>query len=61
MEGIIALLIIIGSYLLPTLIASARGHRSTAAIGVVNILFGWTFIGWIWALIWSLTGNVRSD
>lgn len=53
----IGLLIVIGlAYLIPAVIAFLRGHQSKWAIAVLNILFGWTFIGWAIALIWSLTG-----
>ena len=47
---IIALLAL---YLLPGFIAEHRGHRSSTAILVLNVLLGWTVIGWIAALIWS--------
>jgi hypothetical protein len=49
-----------GVYVLPALVAYARGHRNAFPILVLNLLLGWTFIGWGFALIWSLTGNVRS-
>jgi threonine/homoserine/homoserine lactone efflux protein len=42
-------------YLLPWLEAWRRGHSKTSAIGVLNILFGWTFIGWGIALVWAFT------
>jgi hypothetical protein len=40
-------------YLLPSLIAYLRGHRSVAAIFALNLLVGWTGVGWIGVLIWS--------
>lgn len=43
-------------YLAPAIIAGLRGHPSTAAIGVLTLLLGWTGIGWIVALVWSFTG-----
>ncbi|HYM71471.1 MAG TPA: superinfection immunity protein [Stellaceae bacterium] len=43
-------------YLLPTIIAAVRGHQSRMAIFAVNLLFGWTVFGWLFAFIWSLTG-----
>lgn len=49
--GVIGLLF----YLLPTFIAGMRGHQNTAAIVVLNLLLGWTFIGWVVALVWSFT------
>jgi hypothetical protein len=41
-------------YFIPTLIAMARRKRNTAAIFALNLFLGWSFIGWVAALIWSL-------
>lgn len=60
MEGILIFGMGLAVYFLPLAIAYNRDHRSYNAIGVVNFLFGWTVIGWLWALIWSLTGNIES-
>lgn len=46
-------------YFLPSLISDWRGHDSKLAIFIVNLLFGWTFIGWFAALIFSFTGRSR--
>lgn len=50
--GIFLLLIL---YFLPTLIAFSRYKRNVVAILVLNILAGWTFIGWIIAIVWAFT------
>ena len=42
-------------YFIPTVIALARHKRSALAIFAVNLFFGWSFIGWVAALVWSLT------
>ena len=42
-------------YFIPTLVALMRGHPNAAPIVVVNVLFGWSLIGWGIALAWSLT------
>jgi len=55
-EGIKAVTLVLGAivvYILPTIIASQRRHRSTAGIAIVNLLFGWTVLGWIAAFIWA--------
>lgn len=44
-------------YLFPAFIACNRDHRNAASITVVNLFFGWTFIGWVVALAWSLSDN----
>jgi hypothetical protein len=40
---------------LPTLIARSRNHPHVSAIFLVNLFFGWTFIGWVVSLIWAST------
>ncbi len=42
-------------YFLPTFVATWRLHHQTKAILALNLLLGWTFIGWAGALIWALT------
>lgn len=44
-------------YFLPGLIGLVRGHHNGNAITALNLLAGWTVIGWIIALVWSLTDN----
>lgn len=43
------------TYFFPTLVSRYRGHRKGTPILVVNLLTGWTLIGWVAALVWSLT------
>jgi hypothetical protein len=44
-----------GLYFLPSMIGWNK--RSSGAIIALNILLGWTFIGWVVALVWSLTAD----
>ena len=57
-EYVILALVIIG-YFFPVIIAAKRGHKNATPIFLVNLLFGWTGLGWLWCLIWSTTGNVK--
>jgi hypothetical protein len=41
-------------YFLPTIIAVARKVRNEASIGVINLLLGWTLVGWVIALAMAL-------
>lgn len=47
--------IITALYMLPWAIAATRGKANSGMIGVINALLGWTLIGYIWALVLSLT------
>ena len=42
-------------YFLPALIG--RHKADAAGIFIVNLLFGWTIIGWFIALIWACTAE----
>jgi len=44
-------------YFLPAFIASIRKHHNGNAITVLNLLLGWTVLGWVAALVWSLTAT----
>lgn len=54
--GLVFMILIGLLHFLPAVIGFARGHQSKWAIFALNLLLGWTMIGWIVALIWSLTG-----
>lgn len=41
-------------YMIPTCVAASRRHRNTMAIAVLNIFFGWTLLGFVGCLVWSL-------
>jgi len=44
-------------YLLPTSVAGIRNHRNGAGVFLLNLLLGWTVIGWVGALIWSVSAQ----
>jgi hypothetical protein len=44
---------------LPTLVARSRNHPNSLPIFLVNLFFGWTFVGWMVALIWACTRPAR--
>ncbi len=41
-------------YFLPTLIAFLRLHKNKLAIFLLNLLLGWTVLGWVVSLVWSV-------
>lgn len=56
----VVLAILTGGYLLPWAIAVLRDLRSHVSVLLVNLLLGWTIIGWIVALVMSLR-KLRPD
>ena len=53
-------LIALAVYFLPAIVAACRGHQNTAAIFILDLLLGWSFVGWVVALVWAFT-EVRRD
>ncbi len=59
--GVVLLLLVLGVclaafvYFLPSFVAGLRGHQNAPAIFVLNLLLGWSFIGWAVALVWAFT------
>jgi len=41
-------------YFLPFFIAIAREHKNRLAIFLLNLLLGWTVLGWVGSLVWSV-------
>ncbi len=57
MQGVMFVLVLtiaLGIYCGPSLIAWHSRAKHGRAIIVLNLMFGWTVIGWIVALIWAL-------
>ena len=57
---IFATMIALALYLLPALIAYQRAHHQRLAVFIVNLLLGWSVLGWIAALIWACTATRQS-
>ncbi len=58
MEVLGILVLATAIYFLPAIIAHSRRAKNTSAILVLNLLAGWTIIGWIVAMVWA---HVKDD
>ena len=47
-------ILMFAAYFLPTFIAFLRQHRNKIAIFLLNLILGWTALGWVGSLIWSV-------
>lgn len=50
----IVIALLSGGYLLPFSVALWRNHPVLMKIFLVNLILGWTIIGWVVALVWAL-------
>lgn len=53
----IVLAVITVGYMLPWMIAALRGKSNHWAVLALNLLLGWTILGWIAALVMALTSH----
>jgi hypothetical protein len=56
----VVLAILTAGYMLPWAIAAVRNLRTHVSVGLVDLLLGWTLVGWIVALVMSLR-KLRPD
>ncbi|VWD56299.1 hypothetical protein BCO71171_05976 [Burkholderia contaminans] len=52
-SGFLIMLLLL--YFIPAIIAFRRRHHNRTAITALNVLLGWSVIGWIAAFVWALT------
>jgi hypothetical protein len=55
------MLVLLVCYFIPAIVASCRHHDATGQIIVLNIFLGWTFTGWVIALVWASTNDLRKE
>ncbi|ASD52029.1 immunity to superinfection [Pseudomonas phage PspYZU05] len=55
-SGVVCFLLIL-VYMLPAIVAGIVRHNNFAAITVLNVLLGWSLLGWVVALVWAFTNN----
>jgi hypothetical protein len=55
----ILLVVILALYLVPTYVAMMRSSANVSGVFIVNLLTGWSVIGWIAALVMACTGQRR--
>lgn len=58
----ILLIAAIFAYLLPTIICVSRGKvHGDAGVFLLNLLLGWTVVGWLVAFVWACSGKTRAE
>ena len=48
-------------YFTPVIIAYVRRHNNILAILILTIFLGWTFFGWLAAVLWALNSDIKED
>jgi Superinfection immunity protein len=48
-------------YFIPTIIAFKCQHQQWPAILILNLFLGWTYVGWVAALVWAFITTGGTD
>ncbi|MBQ8847964.1 MAG: superinfection immunity protein [Candidatus Gastranaerophilales bacterium] len=48
-------------YFIPIIVGYVRKHNNLLAICLMTIFIGWTFFGWLAALLWALNSDTKDD
>jgi hypothetical protein len=60
--GLLLILLTLACYFLPTFVACMRGKaHGTGGVFFVNLLLGWSVIGWFVAFIWACSGTTQAE
>ena len=52
--ALFGLIILVFIYILPAVIANNRNVKNQGLILLVNVLLGWTLLGWVLVFIWAI-------
>lgn len=55
------LFISLAIYFIPVIVAYIRKHKNIVPIALLTTVLGWTFFGWLAALLWSLNSDIDTD
>lgn len=53
MSGFILLALMIVAYMVPSIVCFYRNTGNKVAISALNLVSGWTLVGWIACFIWA--------
>ena len=54
MEILLLILLLLFIYFILGIHAADIGHPHALAIFLLNVFLGWTFVGWVIALVWAV-------
>ena len=54
---VVFIVLLLGLYFVPSIVAFARRHHNKSGILALNFFLGWTLVGWVVALVWSVSST----
>ncbi|MGO4382089.1 superinfection immunity protein [Pseudoduganella sp. RAF53_2] len=59
--GLFVFVILFGLYFIPAGVALNKKSPQFGAIFALNLLLGWTFLGWVVSLVWAMALHDHSS
>jgi hypothetical protein len=59
LAGFLIMTGIVFVYLLPAWVAVLRKLPNSGGVLIINMLLGWTFFGWVWALVMACASKPK--
>jgi hypothetical protein len=57
-QGLVVVLLCLFVYFLPSVIGFKRHVRARVQVLIVNLVLGWSLLGWFIALVWAFSPSV---
>ena len=58
-NGMFWFFVMVFIYFIPSIVACCKKHTKENSIIVINLFLGWTFLGWVIALAWSVSESKK--
>jgi hypothetical protein len=57
-QGLVVVMLCLFLYFLPSVISFKRHVRSRVQVLILNLVLGWSLLGWFIVLVWAFSPNV---
>ena len=57
MEALVIVIIVVCIYFIPSMVG--QGRENGVGVFVLNLFLGWSFVGWVVALVWATQGKKK--
>lgn len=57
MDSLLFGIVVFALYFLPTIVGWK--HKNINSISMLNLFLGWTFIGWVIAIVWAVSNHKK--
>ena len=60
-DSILFLFLVVAAYFFPWFVGCLRGHRRAGGLFLLNLVLGWTLVGWVVSFVWACAGPTHDE